>query len=147
MREGMAEYLQPFSVARIHAVAHEPVLCCAFIIKLRRTPQPAPDAAAGTFFQQDVVAVHQQQERGVSFWHGFARARCGELMHAIGLMSNATVLRRTLAAFWLAACADGRAQVHQRLGVGGDIALRQQRLALLPESPFYFVVARSAFDS
>ena len=58
--EGVAEYIQLFSMTRIHTVAEKPVPCHSLIIKLWRTPHATPDAATGTLFKQDVVAMHQQ---------------------------------------------------------------------------------------
>lgn len=60
MSEGVGECLQPFSMTRIHSVSYEPILRYSLIVKLRRAPQSSPDAAAGPFLQQNVVAVHEQ---------------------------------------------------------------------------------------
>src|SRR3989338_11305085 len=102
MSEDVGECLQPLSFTRRHPVSQKPVPCRTFIIKLRRTPQPAPDAAAGAFLQQDIVAVHQQQESGMSFRHGLLWAWRGQLLDAAGIKCDATGLRRALAASRLA---------------------------------------------
>ena len=110
-------------------------------IELWRTPEPTPDARRYALFQQDIIAVHEQQEGGVFFRQYFPWARSWKLCDASALVCLAIGLHRACAAIGLAARANCRAQIHQSLYVGSDIALRQQCFGLLPKMRLDFFLA------
>ncbi|MDP2761289.1 MAG: hypothetical protein Q8O64_12990 [Sideroxyarcus sp.] len=91
---------------------------------LRRAPHPAPDTVTGALLQQNVVAMHEQQEGGVPFWHNFPGVTCGKFGGAPALQRDAVGLHRASCAFWAAADADRGTHVHQGLGIDSYALLR-----------------------
>ena len=102
---------------------------------------------AGAFFQQDFSGgIFNQQHMCAFYWQGFARFFARVVALALHGFGFAVVGHRAVLAVWLAAAAEGGAEVHDRLGVVGGALARGVLFCQRPQLLFDLALAGPAID-
>src|SRR5205085_10141052 len=102
-------------------------------VQLREAPQAAPDTRRGPPLDEHRAVPPQHEPRRLTLRPLTPLARRRKLGDAIALARLAVLRHGTDFATRVRARADSRAEIHQRLRISLDIALRQQILRLPPQ--------------
>src|SRR3989441_2359323 len=116
------------------------------VARHRESPKTAPKPRAGPAFEQHLLVVQQQQPGGVPQRNDPPWSRCRQLVYAALAPRHAAPPHRAHIATRLP-CADGRAEIHQRLRVDADVVLGKQALCEPPQLRFDFTLPGPAFDA